>query len=213
MVAILEAPAAAGAHRPPPARSRAPRARRGRRLHARRSHAVARRNRAGKPAAPRRKLRRQRPQAADIECRIVVLGSGPGGYTAAFRAADLGLDTVLVERYAALGGVCLNVGCIPSKALLHAAARDRRSRARQRLRHRLRQAEDRRSTSCATTRNKVVGQFTKGLAGMAKQRKVRVVQGTGKFVSPNELEIARRRTARPSCCASSNASSPPVRRR
>ena len=59
---------------------------------------------------------------ADIECRIVVLGAGPGGYTAAFRAADLGLDTVLVERYSSLGGVCLNVGCIPSKALLHAAA-------------------------------------------------------------------------------------------
>src|SRR5690606_12086712 len=72
------------------------------------------------PAAPRPALDSGRP--ADIECRMVVIGSGPGGYTAAFRAADLGLDTVLVERYPTLGGVCLNVGCIPSKALLHAAA-------------------------------------------------------------------------------------------
>src|SRR5690606_10105950 len=72
------------------------------------------------PAAPKPALGTGKP--ADIECRIVVLGSGPGGYTAAFRAADLGLDTVLIERYASLGGVCLNVGCIPSKALLHSAA-------------------------------------------------------------------------------------------
>ncbi|HBK45863.1 MAG TPA: dihydrolipoyl dehydrogenase, partial [Xanthomonadaceae bacterium] len=66
------------------------------------------------PAAPKPALSTGRP--ADIECRMVVLGAGPGGYTAAFRAADLGMDTVLVERYASLGGVCLNVGCIPSKA-------------------------------------------------------------------------------------------------
>src|SRR5690606_8357491 len=72
------------------------------------------------PPAPKPALGTGKP--ADIECRIVVLGSGPGGYTAAFRAADLGLDTVLIERYASLGGVCLNVGCIPSKALLHSAA-------------------------------------------------------------------------------------------
>src|SRR5690606_30609765 len=72
------------------------------------------------PPAPKPALATGRP--ADIECRMVVLGSGPGGYTAAFRAADLGLDTVLVERYSSLGGVCLNVGCIPSKALLHSAA-------------------------------------------------------------------------------------------
>ena len=72
------------------------------------------------PAAPQPALSSGKP--ADIECKMVVLGAGPGGYTAAFRSADLGVDTVLIERYASLGGVCLNVGCIPSKALLHAAA-------------------------------------------------------------------------------------------
>ncbi|WP_337052808.1 dihydrolipoyl dehydrogenase [Pseudoxanthomonas sp. USHLN014] len=125
---------------------------------------------------------------ADIECRIVVLGSGPGGYTAAFRAADLGLDTVLIERYASLGGVCLNVGCIPSKALLHSAnVIDEAAHAEEcgiefaapkihldKLR---------------SYKEKVVGTLTKGLAGMAKQRKVRVVQGVGTFVSANEIEI------------------------
>ena len=125
---------------------------------------------------------------ADIECHTVVLGAGPGGYTAAFRAADLGLDTVLIERYAALGGVCLNVGCIPSKALLHAA--DVIDQAAH--------ASDfgvdfgKPKINIDTLRGykeKVVGQLTKGLAGMARQRKVRVVQGTAKFVSANELEI------------------------
>ncbi|PTA71356.1 MULTISPECIES: dihydrolipoyl dehydrogenase [unclassified Stenotrophomonas] len=138
------------------------------------------------PAAPKPALSSGKP--ADIECEMVVLGSGPGGYTAAFRAADVGLDTVLVERYASLGGVCLNVGCIPSKALLHAAA------VIDEVAHagdfgvefgkptitldKLRQYKE-----------KVVNQLTKGLAGMAKQRKVRSVQGVGKFVSANELEI------------------------
>lgn len=138
------------------------------------------------PAAPKPALSSGKP--ADIECEMVVLGSGPGGYTAAFRAADVGLDTVLVERYASLGGVCLNVGCIPSKALLHAAA------VIDEVAHagdfgvefgkptitpdKLRQYKE-----------KVVNQLTKGLAGMAKQRKVRNVQGVGKFISANELEI------------------------
>ena len=126
---------------------------------------------------------------ADIECAIVVIGSGPGGYNAAFRAADLGMDTVLVERYATLGGVCLNVGCIPSKALLHAAA----------VIDEAAHAKDFGITfgkpaieldALRKYKDKVVGQLTKGLAGMAKQRKVRTVQGTAKFVSPNELEIA-----------------------
>jgi len=126
---------------------------------------------------------------ADIECRIVVIGAGPGGYNAAFRAADLGLDTVLVERYAALGGVCLNVGCIPSKALLHAAAViDEAAHAHdfgidfgqpKIALDKLRAYKD-----------KVVGQLTKGLAGMSKQRKVRVVTGSAKFVSAHELEIS-----------------------
>jgi len=125
---------------------------------------------------------------ADITCTMVVLGAGPGGYTAAFRAADLDLDTVLVERYAALGGVCLNVGCIPSKALLHAAdVIDQAAHASdfgvefgtpQISLDKLRGYKE-----------KVVGQLTKGLSGMAKQRKVRVVQGTATFVSANELEI------------------------
>ncbi len=125
---------------------------------------------------------------ADIECRMVVLGSGPGGYTAAFRAADVGLDTVLVERYASLGGVCLNVGCIPSKALLHSAA------VIDEAAHAVDfgvsfGAPKIELDKLRAYKEKVVGQFTKGLAGMAKQRKVRTVQGVGKFVSPNELEI------------------------
>ena len=125
---------------------------------------------------------------ADIECRIVVIGAGPGGYSAAFRAADLGLDTVLVERFPQLGGVCLNVGCIPSKALLHAAAViDEASHASDygidfvKPKITLDKLRD--------YKDKVVGQLTKGLAGMSKQRKVRVVTGNAQFVSPNELEI------------------------
>jgi dihydrolipoamide dehydrogenase len=125
---------------------------------------------------------------ADVECRMLVLGAGPGGYTAAFRSADLGLDTVLVERYPSLGGVCLNVGCIPSKALLHAAnVIDEAAHAKD-------YGIDFGAPTIALDtlrgyKDKVVGQLTKGLSGMAKQRKVRVVQGTGKFVSPNEIEV------------------------
>lgn len=138
------------------------------------------------PAAPKPALSSGKP--ADIECEMVVLGSGPGGYTAAFRAADVGLDTVLVERYASLGGVCLNVGCIPSKALLHAAA----------VIDEVAHAGDFGVEFGKPTitldklreyKEKVVNQLTKGLAGMAKQRKVRSVQGVGKFISANELEI------------------------
>ena len=138
------------------------------------------------PAAPKPALSSGKP--ADIECEMVVLGSGPGGYTAAFRAADVGLDTVLVERNASLGGVCLNVGCIPSKALLHAAA----------VIDEVAHAGDFGVEFGKPTitldklreyKEKVVNQLTKGLAGMAKQRKVRNVQGVGKFISANELEI------------------------
>ncbi|TDK23198.1 dihydrolipoyl dehydrogenase [Luteimonas aestuarii] len=125
---------------------------------------------------------------ADIECRIVVLGAGPGGYTAAFRAADLDLDTVLVERYPALGGVCLNVGCIPSKALLHAAeVIDQAAHASDYGVDFGKPKID--IDKLRTYKEKVIGQLTKGLAGMAKQRKVRVVQGVGKFVSANEIEV------------------------
>jgi dihydrolipoamide dehydrogenase len=125
---------------------------------------------------------------ADIECKLVVLGSGPGGYTAAFRAADLGVDTVLVERYATLGGVCLNVGCIPSKALLHAAAVIEEAEAM--AAHGVSFGKPKIDIDkLRGFKTKVVGQLTGGLAGMAKQRKVRTVQGVGNFVSPNEMEI------------------------
>jgi dihydrolipoamide dehydrogenase len=127
-------------------------------------------------------------RAADIECKLVVLGSGPGGYTAAFRAADLGVDTVLVERYATLGGVCLNVGCIPSKALLHAAAVIDEADAM--AAHGVTFGKPKIDIDkLRSFKTKVVGQLTGGLASMAKQRKVRVVQGVGTFVSPNELEV------------------------
>ena len=140
------------------------------------------------PATPAPQAAAASGRKADIECAMVVLGAGPGGYTAAFRAADLGLDTVLVERYASLGGVCLNVGCIPSKALLHAAE------VIEQAAHASDYGVDFGKPKIAIGKlreykDKVVGQLTKGLAGMAKQRKVRVVQGTAKFVSANELEI------------------------
>ncbi|MEY2168481.1 MULTISPECIES: dihydrolipoyl dehydrogenase [unclassified Rhodanobacter] len=135
------------------------------------------------------------PQAAavtgkepDISCQLVVLGSGPGGYSAAFRAADLGLDTVLVERYDTLGGVCLNVGCIPSKALLHAAAVIDEAEAM--AAHGVSFGKPKLDLDqLRGFKTKVVGQLTGGLAGMAKQRKVRTVQGTGAFVSPHEMEV------------------------
>lgn len=127
-------------------------------------------------------------EKGDIHGQVVVLGSGPGGYTAAFRAADLGLKVVLIERYDSLGGVCLNVGCIPSKALLHAARV-------------ISEAEEMSGFGIAFSKpkievdklrnwkNGVVERLTKGLAGLAKQRKVQVVNGTGKFVSPRMIEV------------------------
>ena len=126
--------------------------------------------------------------AADIECDVVVLGSGPGGYSAAFRAADLGKKVVLVERYATLGGVCLNVGCIPSKALLHVAAV--MDEAQQIAEHGISFGKP--AVDLAKLRGwkeKVVGKLTTGLAGMAKLRKVTVVQGTGSFADPNHLAV------------------------
>ncbi|MDX2220106.1 MAG: dihydrolipoyl dehydrogenase [Burkholderiales bacterium] len=126
--------------------------------------------------------------SADVTCDVVVLGAGPGGYSAAFRAADLGLNTVLVERYPTLGGVCLNVGCIPSKALLHVTAV--MDEARSMAEH---------GVSFGTPiidleklkgwKNKVVGKLTGGLAGMAKARKVPVVTGVGSFLDPNHVEV------------------------
>ncbi|KAF1716954.1 dihydrolipoyl dehydrogenase [Pseudoxanthomonas yeongjuensis] len=139
------------------------------------------------PPAPKPALGTGKP--ADIECRMVVLGSGPGGYTAAFRAADLGLDTVMIERYSSLGGVCLNVGCIPSKALLHAAALIEEAAHSADIGVEFGKPKIDLDKLRGFKQDKVVGQFTKGLAGMAKQRKVRTVQGVASFVSPNELEI------------------------
>ena len=140
------------------------------------------------PAAPAPKALPGSGRKADVECQVVVLGSGPGGYTAAFRAADLGQNTVLIERYASLGGVCLNVGCIPSKALLHAAkVIDEAAHARDIGISFGAPHID--LAKLAGFKDKVVGQLTGGLAGMSKQRKVTIVRGTGKFVSANEIEV------------------------
>jgi dihydrolipoamide dehydrogenase len=127
---------------------------------------------------------------ADIEAEVLVLGAGPGGYTAAFRAADLGKKVVLVERYDSLGGVCLNVGCIPSKALLHTAQI-------------INEAEHMQANGVTFGKpkidldgingfkNKVVGKLTGGLSGLAKQRKVTVVHGVGQFIDPHNLEVEK----------------------
>src|SRR3954466_10114280 len=135
------------------------------------------------PAAPS-PLNRGATQAtqADIECDLVVLGSGPGGYSAAFRAADLGLKTVLVERYPVLGGVCLNVGCIPSKALLHTAAV--MDAARSLADHGVAFGEPKVDLArLRTFKDKVVGKLTGGLGAMAKMRKVTVMQGVAAFAA------------------------------
>ncbi len=140
-------------------------------------------------AAPAAKRDEVRSGDVDLRCQLLVLGAGPGGYTAAFRAADLGLDVVLVERYPVLGGVCLNVGCIPSKALLHAA-----------------EVIDEAAhfgdigidfgkpkidlDKLRGFKSKVVGQLNGGLAGMAKQRKIRTVHGNGRFLDPHTVEVA-----------------------
>ncbi len=125
---------------------------------------------------------------ADLNTELVVLGAGPGGYTAAFRAADLGKKVVLVERYDSLGGVCLNVGCIPSKALLHTAQI-------------INEAEHMKANGVTFGKpkidlkgingfkDKVVGKLTGGLAGLAKQRKVTVVHGVGEFVDQNNMQV------------------------
>ncbi len=123
----------------------------------------------------------------DIETDLLVLGAGPGGYTAAFRAADLGLQVTLVERGPTLGGVCLNVGCIPSKALLHAARviEEAEEMAECGLRFGKPEID---AARLRDWKNKVVGRLTGGLAALAKQRKVQVVQGTGRFLSPQHME-------------------------
>lgn len=125
---------------------------------------------------------------ADVVAQVVVIGAGPGGYTAAFRAADLGQKTVLIERYPTLGGVCLNVGCIPSKALLHTAEIINGAAAM--AEHGVEFGTPRIALAkLAAWKNAIVGQLTKGLAGLAKQRKVEVLQGVATFVSPHMLEV------------------------
>ncbi|MGB5079254.1 MAG: dihydrolipoyl dehydrogenase [Burkholderiales bacterium] len=126
--------------------------------------------------------------AADMTCDLLVLGSGPGGYSAAFRAADLGMNTVLVERHPTLGGVCLNVGCIPSKALLHVAAV--MDEARHLSGHGVTFGEPGIDLEALRAwKNKVVGKLTGGLSGMARMRKVTVLEGTGAFAGPNHLAV------------------------
>ena len=126
--------------------------------------------------------------SADVECEMLVLGAGPGGYSAAFRSADLGMKTVLVERYATLGGVCLNVGCIPSKALLHIAAVADEATAL--AEHGMRFGKPEIDLDkLRGWKEKVVGKLTGGLSGMAKARKVEVVRGVGRFVDPHHLEV------------------------
>jgi dihydrolipoamide dehydrogenase len=124
----------------------------------------------------------------DIHAEVVVLGAGPGGYTAAFRAADLGKQVVLIEKHASLGGVCLNVGCIPSKALLHVAKVI--NEAEEVSHHGVTFAKPKIDIDAIRTwKESVIGKLTGGLAGLAKQRKVQVVRGTAKFTSPNMLEV------------------------
>jgi dihydrolipoamide dehydrogenase len=125
---------------------------------------------------------------ADLECDMLVLGAGPGGYSAAFRAADLGMKVVLVERYATLGGVCLNVGCIPSKALLHVAAVMDEVKHFTDLGVSFGDPTVDRSKLLAH-KNKVVGKLTGGLSAMAKMRKVTIVRGYGSFVDPHHVQV------------------------
>ncbi len=125
---------------------------------------------------------------ADISCEMLVLGAGPGGYTAAFRAADLGMKTVLIERWDTLGGVCLNVGCIPSKALLHAAKV--MDEAEDMAVHGIKFAKpDVNIDELRRWKESIVKRLTDGLVSLAKQRKVEVVKGVGSFIDPHHVEV------------------------
>ncbi|MEI6661528.1 MAG: dihydrolipoyl dehydrogenase [Comamonadaceae bacterium] len=144
---------------------------------------------AAAPAATASTLGENYEGVADIECDVLVLGGGPGGYSAAFRAADLGLNVVIVERYATLGGVCLNVGCIPSKALLHVAA------VMDEVSHMADLGVDFGKPvvnidKLRGHKEKVIGKLTGGLAAMAKMRKVTTVRGLGQFVGAHHLEVS-----------------------
>ena len=125
---------------------------------------------------------------ADLETEVVVLGSGPGGYTAAFRAADLGKKVVLIERYANIGGVCLNVGCIPSKALLHTA--EIINEAQEFAKHGVKFGTPEIDINAIREhKDSIIGKLTTGLKGLAKQRKVQILQGYGRFSSANIIEV------------------------
>ncbi|HFC92260.1 MAG TPA: FAD-dependent oxidoreductase, partial [Leucothrix mucor] len=125
---------------------------------------------------------------ADMNATVVVLGSGPGGYTAAFRAADLGLDVIMIERYSSIGGVCLNVGCIPSKALLHTA--DIINEAEEVSKHGVKFGKPEIDIDAIRSNKEgIVKRLTGGLKQLAKQRKVQIVQGYGKFISANHIAV------------------------
>jgi dihydrolipoamide dehydrogenase len=147
----------------------------------------------GKKAEPKEEKKAEAPAArpaasGEYDCDVVVIGAGPGGYSAAFRAADLGLKTVLVERYPTLGGVCLNVGCIPSKALLHTASVMDAARAL--ADHGVSFGEPKLDLDkLRAFKDKVVGKLTGGLAAMAKMRKVTVMTGVASFTGPHELSV------------------------
>ena len=126
---------------------------------------------------------------SDTDCDLLVLGGGPGGYSAAFRAADLGLKVIVVERYATIGGVCLNVGCIPSKALLHVAAVMDEVKHFDALGISF-GAPEVDLNKLRTHKENVIGKLTGGLAAMAKMRKVEIVRGVGNFVGSHQLEVA-----------------------
>ncbi len=146
------------------------------------------------PATPAR----SRDGSRDYDAQVVVLGSGPGGYTAAFRAADLGLKTVLIERYETLGGVCLNVGCIPSKALLHAARVI--AEAEEMAEHGISFGKPRVDIEALLSwKQSVVDRLTGGLAGLARQRKVEVVQGTARFTGPHSIAVGERELTFENC--------------
>jgi dihydrolipoamide dehydrogenase len=124
----------------------------------------------------------------DHECEVLVLGAGPGGYSAAFRSADLGMNTLLVERYSTLGGVCLNVGCIPSKALLHTASV--MDEVKTMSKHGITFGEPKiEIDQLRGYKDSVIAKLTGGLAGMAKARKVKTVRGLGRFLDANHIEV------------------------
>ncbi|MBV9363504.1 MAG: FAD-dependent oxidoreductase, partial [Solirubrobacterales bacterium] len=136
--------------------------------------------------------------AGGHDAQVVVIGSGPGGYTAAFRAADLGLKTVLIERYERLGGVCLNVGCIPSKALLHAARV--LADAEEMAEHGIKLGKPKIDVDALRDwKQSVVGRLTGGLAGLAKQRKVEVITGVAELTGPNTVTVGERTVTFDNC--------------